>query len=395
MVKGVWSKLKHSWSALGVGMGLSPKTKGPDVTFCDDTFLSVVPTSSVLASDMPYDVPSKKGIMDKWIIGEYIAEGAFGLVQNVTGKRTKIQAVMKTSDKKTLMREYLAKKEALIMWNLPPNAYFPKMLDYVEDQKTVSIVMSTKKGQELGEYANEYPDGMPEDQAQKIIIQLMESVMICHAHGILHRDIKLDNVLWDSTNNQLSLIDFGVSSFMYNDMTPLYDMVGCMTYASPGLLKLVTEGIPYRASKGYSDLWAIGILTYGLLTGYFPFKDENPEETQREIESAQDGTLLASLDVFPLSNECKDFMVTLLNPENEGKITAQSMMKHPWLNVTSVEHNLGIYTRMDFAPILRNTPLKMTLAIKEIEKELSSEIRRMSKTKSGSSIESDTTAVCI
>jgi serine/threonine protein kinase len=378
----VWNKMKEKLKCNGAVR--SSKQKTSDTLSVDDVnFLDTVVDS--------YDgFLKQKGFIDVWVLEDYIAEGAFGIVRNVRGVKTKIQAVMKISDKTTILREYLAKKEALVMMALPGDSeYFPRILDYIETDDLVCIVMTKMKGQELGSVTcdDTNEDKLTESEAKDVIRQLMDCIMICHAHGVLHRDIKLDNVMWDRHSKQLSLIDFGVSSFMYNDQTTFHDAVGCITYASPGLLKLVNNNIPLRAAHGHADLWAIGVLTYGILTGFFPYKTESSYDLEFEIKNCN----LHDLTIEDVSDECNNFIQILLDPQNEHKITASGMMSHPWLNFGGPLKLLGPYSVMDFTPKLYTKPAKLESAIREIETELHKGLKRFSRIKSGSSILSQQT----
>jgi len=105
---------------------------------------------------------------------------------------------------------------------------------------------------------------LPEVEAKKIFKQLIEGLNHLHQKNIVHRDIKLENILLDSKLN-LKIIDFGFSIEHPKDKT-LNVFCGTPSYMAPEL----------AMKKDYYghliDIWAAGILLYVLLVGYFPFR---------------------------------------------------------------------------------------------------------------------------
>ncbi|KAI9002090.1 kinase-like domain-containing protein [Hyaloraphidium curvatum] len=191
--------------------------------------------------------------------------------------------------------------------------------------------MARAPGEELFSYVNNQPGGLlPEAEARVIVAELLEALRHSHAHGVLHRDVKLDNVFWDASTGTLSLIDFGLATF-FDDRTLLDESVGCINYAGPGLLRLVNQRRPYSPRGGHPDLHAVGVLAHGLLTGYFPFRHEDPLELQAEIASG------LPAPVEGASGAANAFLAAVLDPRNEGRITAESLLAHPWFADLAVE----------------------------------------------------------
>lgn len=135
---------------------------------------------------------------------------------------------------------------------------------------------------------------------------------------------QLDNVFYDPVTQTVSLIDFGLATF-FDETTSFDEAVGCVNYASPGLLRLTNWYRPYGAANGHSDLWALGVLTHGLLSGFFPFRSEDPIELEQEILSG------VQLQVDGLSELGHAFLNMVLDPANEGRISAEQLLRHPWV----------------------------------------------------------------
>ena len=100
------------------------------------------------------------------------------------------------------------------------------------------------------------------------------AIYYLHSYGIIHRDIKLDNILMTDLSEKadIRLLDFGLSKIIGED-EKCTEPYGTLSFVAPEIL----EGKPYDKSV---DLWSLGIITYALLCGYLPFDDKHSE---REI----------------------------------------------------------------------------------------------------------------
>lgn len=105
---------------------------------------------------------------------------------------------------------------------------------------------------------------LDELEAKKVFRQLCHGVNYCHNRNVLHRDIKLENILLDENLN-VKIIDFGFSICIPPEKT-LAIFCGTPSYMSP---EIVTK-CQYKG--GPSDVWALGVVLYALLCGRFPFR---------------------------------------------------------------------------------------------------------------------------
>jgi serine/threonine protein kinase len=214
----------------------------------------------------------------------------------------------------------------LTLAHLPAHAGIPPLLDFARTAKATHLVLALAPGEELFTYVNAKPDGhLDELEARKVVAGILEALRHTHANSVLHRDIKLDNIFWNGATETVSLIDFGLATF-FNENTTLDEGVGCINYASPSLLRLTNFQRPYLPRAGHSDLHALGVLTHGILTGFFPFKSEEPFDLMMEIAEHKPFALEG------LSESGNDFLNTLLSPANEGKISAETLLNHPWVS---------------------------------------------------------------
>lgn len=118
-------------------------------------------------------------------------------------------------------------------------------------------------------------DHLDEEQSRIFFSQICDGVGYCHDHGVVHRDIKCENLLLDKNMN-IKLIDFGFSRKITN--TELSDtFCGSFSYASPEIL----QNQPYQPK--FSDIWAIGVVLFSMVFGKLPFDDSNHSKLLRVI----------------------------------------------------------------------------------------------------------------
>ena len=104
-----------------------------------------------------------------------------------------------------------------------------------------------------------------EDQAKFIFRQIINGLKYVHSKGVLHRDIKLDNILLTSEGD-VKICDFGVSKIVQNKNLVMEDQCGTPAYIAP-------EVFSGKGYKGFqSDIWSAGVVLYAMLLGTVPFK---------------------------------------------------------------------------------------------------------------------------
>eukprot|EP00210_Caulerpa_lentillifera_P003142 g3002.t1 len=175
---------------------------------------------------------------------------------------------------------------------------------------------------------------MREDLARWIFQQLIFGLDYCHRRGIANRDIKLENILLQSGARRplVKLCDFGYSKHEEWDSAPK-SRVGTPDYMSPEILH--SRG-GYDAKK--ADLWSCGVVLYVIVTGQYPF---SRKEDERLTVDAQHHLVLqrvleARYHLPPfLTNDCKNLMQRLLDPNPDTRISIPEIIKHPW-------HKIGL-----------------------------------------------------
>lgn len=139
---------------------------------------------------------------------------------------------------------------------------------------------------------------MEELECRRLFKQIVEGISYCHSMGVVHRDIKLDNILLDTMNN-IKIIDFGFSIAIPEDKK-LKIFCGTPSYMAPEIV----EKNEYVGQK--ADVWALGIVLFAMLQGRFPFKGVNDNDLFKKIKK---GTFTL---VHPVQPSAENLIALLL-----------------------------------------------------------------------------------
>ena len=142
---------------------------------------------------------------------------------------------------------------------------------FKDDQRTrVYIVMELAEGQLLRQVLNEQGK-LPVERAVGIALAICEALEYIHSLGVVHRDLKPENIIIDD-KDRIKLIDFGIASQVgARRLTfgKLSQVMGTPDYISP-------EQVKGKRGNGRSDIYALGVMLYEILTGETPFAGNNP-----------------------------------------------------------------------------------------------------------------------
>lgn len=160
------------------------------------------------------------------------------------------------------------KREAEIVANLS-HPHILKLFDYGAHDGMLYLVMELQQGGNLADLIRKDPLSL--DQAITLLSQLASALDSAHAQGIIHRDLKPQNVLLDKQGNAY-LADFGIAKMMQADMTTFTNTgatMGTPAYMAP-------EQWEGNTIDARTDIYALGIMAFEMLTGQAPFKAETP-----------------------------------------------------------------------------------------------------------------------
>ena len=287
--------------------------------------------------------------------GRLIGQGAFGKVNLGLNILTGRIVAVKSFDKNNSELTGDNMKKILYETNLMKKLNHPnitKILEMFEDEKYFMIIMEYINGGNLFSFVKKRRK-LSEKTAKFLFRQIIQGIKYIHEQNIVHRDIKLENLLID-LNNNVKICDFGIGRKIKNKNQLLHDQCGTLMYMAPEILLSSKE-------KGYEpfpvDIWSSGISLYIMLSGTLPFNyknkknedDEEEEENEEEEESfsekskskknEEDNFKLQYSIVYKepkkiekISDEARDLLKGLLNKDPKKRLTCEQILNHPWLN---------------------------------------------------------------
>lgn len=209
-----------------------------------------------------------------------IGKGAFGIATLGIHKLTGKNVAIKTIKKSYIIDEYTRKKvfqEIFILkkirhWNVI------RLLEVFETKKHILLVMEYASGGDLLHFVRNVGK-LPEYDTKHIFRQVLYGLAHCHWRSVMHRDIKLDNILLDSKSN-IKICDFGIAKIIGRGVK-VREQCGTPAYLAPEIMN--EEG--YEAF--YPDFWGLGVLLYAMLYGWVPFKANNMDDLHKLIQKGQ------------------------------------------------------------------------------------------------------------
>ncbi|CAA2994677.1 serine threonine- kinase PEPKR2-like [Olea europaea subsp. europaea] len=289
----------------------------------------------------------KKKIEQEYELGETIGRGKFGSVVYCRCKATGEDFACKILRK----GEEIVHREVEIMQHLSGHPGVVTLKAVYEDAESFHLVMELcSGGRLLDQMAREgrYTDR----QAANIIKELMLAIRYCHEMGVVHRDVKPENILL-TTSGQMKLADFGLALRILDGQS-LTGVVGSPAYVAPEIL------VGNYSEK--VDIWSAGVLLHALLVGTLPFHGNSLEAVFEAIKKEK---LDFSGDVWDsVSQPARDLLSRMLTRSVSERLTANEVLRHPWISFYT-EPTLKTIT---IKPKVQNT-LKQTTSLRGAESE--------------------------
>jgi len=212
---------------------------------------------------------------DEFVIIEELGKGGYSIVYLVehkkSGKRYAIKCAKRIKKGKDKSNRTLAEIKVLRKIKHPN---IIRLKGWFEDKETIYLVLEYCPGKDMSVF---FKNKLPSlKDVNKIMLQLVNALKYCHDNNIIHRDIKLENILIDEKLN-IKLTDFGLCAIKEDDMEIFTGQVGTVRYTSPELL----TGDGYNESI---DVWDIGIVLFMLLTGKYPFDGKKKDKIFKRIQ---------------------------------------------------------------------------------------------------------------
>ena len=282
-----------------------------------------------------------------YLYGRRIGQGAFGKVNlglNVlTGRVVAIKSFKKTPIEKLKHKMFKIQYETELMKRFN-HKNITKILEVFNDEEYMLIIMEYINGGNLFSFVKKRRK-LSEKMAKFLFRQIILGIQHIHSKNVVHRDIKLENLLIDFNNN-VKICDFGIGKVLNSENEILYDKCGTPMYMAPEIILSTKE----KGYKGFPvDIWSSGITLYIMLSGNLPFNIKNKKEKKENISlnsiKTNNNAYLQNqiINFNPkaienISEEAQDLLQGLLNKDPSKRLTCSEILNHPWLkNNTNID----------------------------------------------------------
>ena len=300
---------------------------------------------------------NKGDITQLYEVVKKIGEGSFGKIYKVKNKQSGDIRAMKQIMKNKIPNIEKFQNEIRILAMVDhPNIV--RLFEVIEDDKYFNLIQELCTGGELLKKIQ--TTQLKEKDIAKIFNQIMSAVAYCHEKGIVHRDLKLENILFASENpdSPIKIIDFGFSVLLgknelnkdknnNNDLKKygfkrMKSKVGTLYYISPEIIK--------GSYDEKCDIWACGVILFILLCGYPPFNGSSDKEVYNIITQVKyDFNQPMWKNVSKYAKELIKNMLTLA----KNRYTAKQVLSSKWFEIKLKDSDDSINYYLDYKHIYR------------------------------------------
>jgi len=281
--------------------------------------------------------------------GKLLGQGAFGDV--FEARRISdgaLFAVKVISRSKMLQAGYTVEEvdsikfEASMVLRELSHPHIAKLEATFNDKNLLYLVVELCEGGDLYEKVKK-GGAYSEEDARIVARRLLEAVAVLHKQDVVHRDLKLENIMLASASDATSckIIDFGLARPPENSKVNM-TCAGTDGNFAPEQLDRNLVGYFDKKCPEKVDVWQYGIVMYCLLSACHPFRSKNPLTQDKRIMA---GKIAMTSKIWDnISDDAKDFVRSALTVNVESRPSAEQLLKHRWLserNPTDV-HVLGV-----------------------------------------------------
>ena len=301
-------------------------------------------------------------IIDQYILEKSLGKGAYGEVYLTTIKGDSKLIATKKIDK-SFCENPITKKYLINEINILKMLNHPNIVKFIDLKRTNNhyyIMMEYCNGGELHKVLEKYIEKngkpFPEEIVQHLMRQIIDAFKYIHSKDIMHRDIKLENILLnydtdeDKQNQNLmkaniKIIDFGFAAKL--EKTGLkYTTLGSPINMDPLILKELQKRGKKTKKPGYdkkADIWSIGTICYEMAIGKYVFDAEKIDELIKKIEKGE-YTVPTNL-----SKEIISFINGMLQYGPERRLNIEQLANHNFL-----KKNVNNFEKLDLHKVNKN-----------------------------------------
>ncbi|ORZ19801.1 kinase-like domain-containing protein [Absidia repens] len=201
--------------------------------------------------------------------------------------------------------------------------YFYILMDYVNGGQLLHYIVKRQR--------------LSEKRARNFARQIVSALDYMHRNSIVHRDLKIENIMIDKSGRKIKIIDFGLSN-MFCPERQLTTYCGSLYFAAPELLRAT----PYNGPE--VDIWSLGVVIYVMVTGSVPFDDKSMPGLHEKIKRGEVS--------YPahLGEECVDLLRRIFITDPAQRIYLSDIALHPWMN-------------LELPPIRNYLPIRQPLSL--------------------------------
>eukprot|EP00607_Mallomonas_marina_P010141 CAMPEP_0182419260 /NCGR_PEP_ID=MMETSP1167-20130531/3673_1 /TAXON_ID=2988 /ORGANISM="Mallomonas Sp, Strain CCMP3275" /LENGTH=421 /DNA_ID=CAMNT_0024594037 /DNA_START=145 /DNA_END=1410 /DNA_ORIENTATION=+ len=276
-------------------------------------------------------------VRETYVFERNIGHGASGEVFLVSNRFTNDRFACKVVRKDTTINDAKSMSTEIEIMKRIRHRNIVAMYELYESPKCLWIVLEFINGGDLRDHlttATLYTEVM----AARYVKQILLAIHYLHSLGIVHRDLKLDNILRQIVNDVsiMKVADFGLSALCRigdagydaedsgkrKGYKGLKEMWGTKEFFAPELID--------QAYGPQADMWSIGCIMYEMLTGRlaFPYRDRSAELYMRIQSGAYDQKMPALLRISP---EGRDLLKCMLTVDPIRRYSATEALEHPWI----------------------------------------------------------------
>ncbi|KAI5084891.1 hypothetical protein GOP47_0001060 [Adiantum capillus-veneris] len=257
-----------------------------------------------------------------YCFGRQLGAGVDGVVRICTDSSTGLQYACKSVNKSASDALLHIRTEIAMLEKLRGHPNIIAYQGHFEDDEQVHMAMDLCEGGDLCEHLQQ-KGPLTEREAARVMGVVVCAVMYCHGRGVMHRDLKPDNILFPRRNSsygELKLADFGASAD-FSRRRVFTEVEGTPWYLAP---EIFTGSYDEKV-----DVWSLGILLHIMLSGYVPFDGETTGDIFQAIKR---GRLDLKKGPWPaISAEAKDLLKGMLQKNPYRRLRLTEILAHPWM----------------------------------------------------------------
>eukprot|EP00931_Biecheleriopsis_adriatica_P032560 TRINITY_DN18994_c0_g1_i2.p1 TRINITY_DN18994_c0_g1~~TRINITY_DN18994_c0_g1_i2.p1 ORF type:complete len:586 (-),score=132.71 TRINITY_DN18994_c0_g1_i2:108-1820(-) len=249
-----------------------------------------------------------------------LGTGINGEVTQAICRTTGRAVAVKSFDKKALSeKKRLQLKSEVDVHLQSDHPHIVRLERVYETDSEVKLVMEKLEGGELFDQLQKHSH-LEEQRVAKLIRQCLLAIAYLHDRGVIHRDVKMENLVFDRKDSQdhIKLLDFGFAQ-RWDGSNELFERCGTLHYLAPEVLQ--------GRYGNKCDIWSVGVVAYMLLTGKCPYHGED-EAVRHKVQL---GKIDVSRGFLKLSQATQDFVRSLLTADPKARPSAKQLLEHPWL----------------------------------------------------------------